>query len=75
MISMKLKELRPVVAKGVTLWVQDKNEKCLESNEVEYLSNKYDECEIAMIYNDCYPAISSRGITVELKEGVEELDR
>ena len=41
---MKLKELRPVVAKGVTLWVQDKNEKCLESNEVEYLSTKYDEC-------------------------------
>lgn len=63
---MTLKELRNVVEEGVTLWIIDIQDNFITANENKYLDNRYDQMEVVKIYNDKYPSISARGITVIL---------
>ena len=66
---MKLKDLRSVIEGHTTVWIQDNySGDCLGVNEMRCLDNKYDECDVFLIYPERYPAISSSGITVILKD-------
>ena len=71
---MTLGELRTVIPADVTLWLQEETDNCLEVSENALLSHNYDNYVVNKIYNDRYPAISARGITVILKEGVESVE-
>jgi len=62
---MKISDLRTVTQDHTTIWLQDnETEKCLFANELRFLPEKYDGCEILLMFPEKYPAISSFGITV-----------
>ena len=64
---MTFGKFKNVVPNDVTLWLQDSNGDCIDNGEMKYLSDKYDSLRVIRIFPEKYPAISSRGITVELE--------
>lgn len=62
---MTLADLRTVTQSHTTIWLTDaESHDTIQANEFRFIDEKYDNCEIELMFPERYPAISSFGITV-----------
>ena len=72
---MKFKDLRAVTQDHTTIWLTESgSDNCLVANELRFIDNKYDDCEIKLMFPEKYPAISTSGITVYIDTESSEED-
>lgn len=70
---MTLADLRTVTQDHTTIWLTDaESHDTIQANELRFIDEKYDDCEIELMFPEKYPAISSYGLTVYIKQGGNE---
>ena len=71
---MTLADLRTVTQDHTTIWLTDaESNDTIQANELRFIDEKYDDCEIELMFPEKYPAISSFGITVFIRQGGKEI--
>lgn len=70
---MKVKELRDVLTSTTVAWIETRDERNLDANEVRCLTHKYDDCDIFRILVQRYTGWG-HGITVRINQTLSELD-
>lgn len=67
---MTLADLRTVTQDHTTIWLTDaESYDTIQANELRFIDEKYDDCEIELMFPEKYPAISSFGLTVYIRRG------